>query len=95
MIDDAKMALIQQIRSEVLRMVREIDLLDSGWVMGKRSACNRILNFLDTIQEQPVCEELEMASERYATMHPACFKKVISEAFKAGAEWRNVKDGEF
>jgi hypothetical protein len=43
-------------------------------------------------QEQPVCDWLENASEKYATMHPACFKKVISETFKAGATWQKEHD---
>ena len=49
--------IIEKIRAEVLRLIRESDC--SQWGLGKMSACNRILNFLDTLQEQPVCEGLE------------------------------------
>ena len=45
---------IETIRAEVLRLIKESDC--SQWGLGKMSACNRILNFLDTLQEQPVCE---------------------------------------
>ena len=47
--------IIEKIRAEVLRLIRESDC--SQWGLGKMSACNRILNFLDTLQEQPVCED--------------------------------------
>lgn len=51
--------IIEKIRAEVLRLIRETDGPGSQYGFGKMSACNRILNFLDTIQEQPVCEGLE------------------------------------
>ena len=48
------MSIIEQIRSEVLRLIKECDGPGSQYGFGKMGACNRILNFLDTLQEQPV-----------------------------------------
>lgn len=57
--------IIEKIRAEVLRLIRETDGPGSQYGFGKMSACNRILNFLDTIQEHPVCDGLEEEIERY------------------------------
>ena len=56
---------IETIRAEVVRLIKECDGSVSQYGFGKESACNRILNFLDTLQEQPVCEGLEEEIERY------------------------------
>ena len=49
--------IIEKIRAEVLRLIRESEGPGSPYGFGKMSAYNRILNILDTLQEQPVCEE--------------------------------------
>ena len=54
--------IIEKVSAEVLRIIRESDC--SQWGLGKMSACNRILKFLDTLQEQPVCEGEEEEYEQ-------------------------------
>lgn len=54
--------IIEKTRAEVLRLIRESDC--SQWGLGKMSACNRILKFLDTLQEQPACEGEEEEYEQ-------------------------------
>ena len=58
--------IIEKIRAEVLRLIRKSPGPGSQYGFGMMSACNRILNFLDTIQEQPVCEGLEEEIYNYA-----------------------------
>ena len=43
---------IETIRAEVVRLIKECDGSVSQYGFGKESACNRILNFLDTLQEK-------------------------------------------
>ena len=54
MIDDAKMKLIQQIKAEVER--RKLDSLNHGFTFVP-TAMQSLLEYLDTLQEQPVCED--------------------------------------
>ena len=65
--------IIEKIRAEVLRIIRESDC--SQWGLGMMSACNRILKFLDTLQEQPVCdgeeEEYEQIKQKVCSDCPS------------------------
>ena len=86
--------IIEKIRAEVLRLIRESDC--SQWGLGKMSACNRILNFLDTIQEQPVCEDLESYAQTVEDYYDVgeergylcTHRGDIKNAVLAGAKWQ-------
>ena len=87
--------IIEKIRAEVLRLIRETDGPGSQYGYGKMSACNRILNFLDTLQEQPVCEDLESYAQRVEDYYDVgeergylcTHRGDIKNAVIAGAEW--------
>ena len=86
------MSIIEKIRAEVLRLIRESDGPGSPYGIGKMSACNRILNFLDTLKEQPVCEDVEEAAKAYAddiNSNECLYTYTdFTDAFKAGAKWQ-------
>ena len=90
------MSIIEKIRAEVLRLIRESDGPGSPYGFGKMSACNRILNFLDTLQEQPVCEDVEEAAKAYADYINSneCLYTYTDfyDAFKAGAKWQREQN---
>ena len=81
------MSIIEKIRAEVLRLIRESDGPGSPYGIGKMSACNRILNFLDTIQEQPVCEGL------YDFMKKRSESLCFHDDFEIAAYKKGVVDG--
>ena len=57
MIDDARMELIQQIKAEVeKRIKRNKEEYAPDGLFEVQDNLAKLLNFLDTIQEQPVCE---------------------------------------
>jgi hypothetical protein len=53
---------------------------------------NDLLSFIDSLQEEPVSEELEKAANFYADTHTEWFdadnNPYVSPAFKAGAKWQ-------
>ena len=84
--------IIEKIKAEVERRKNTAETLR------ERNVCIDILDYLDTLQEQPVCEELEEAAKNYFDKNWGegswDIRNQVIEDFKAGAEWRNVKDGE-
>ena len=70
MIDDARMELIQQIKAEIERRIEAYNVSIEKYAGKKKSLkaerdswkwaeLKSLLSFLDTLQEQPVCEGLE------------------------------------
>ena len=89
MIDDARMELIQQIKAEVERLYdgeapahdQQCDF-DDGYFTG----IDAISKFLDTLQEQPVCEGLKEETERFMsnlTEKKGVFPPLTRLGFKA------------
>ena len=60
MIDDARMELLQQIKTEIIKRIDKRRLSEQA-----KNEFVSLLHFLDTLQEQPVCEGLEEEIERY------------------------------
>ena len=62
----------------------------------RMSECQHLLLILDSLQEEPVSEELEEAAKRYATEGDEISGLYIIdeevEAFKAGAKWQKEKE---
>ena len=73
--------IIEKVSAEVLRIIRESDC--SQWGLGKMSACNRILNFLDTLQDQPVKIDIrkELASIEFMGVNDARDTETIARHF--------------
>lgn len=63
-------------------------------VCAKRNLCQDILSFIDSMQEEPVSEDLEEAAQRYNEDMSWCWeapKYPHLEAFKAGANWKKER----
>lgn len=58
------------------------------WYEGKVEALRRVLEFLDTLKEQP-CEGLEEAAKQYVEKMRFSSIQSFEGAFKAGAEWQS------
>lgn len=67
---------------------------------GYDSALDDILSFIDSLQEEPVSEDLKYTAEAHSLLVPSelyhllqdeqqkLWKKEIEDAFKAGAQWQ-------
>lgn len=59
---------------------------------GKRNLCNELLSFIDSMQEEPVSEDLEEAAnnalERLLDKYDLVETGSCLEMFKLGAEWQ-------
>lgn len=90
---------VQKIREEVerLRNLHQIKYQNLGTndntclvECGKRNLCNELLSFIDSLQGEPVSEELEEFALQYAGHHApydSCWQEV-EDAVKAGAQWQ-------
>lgn len=94
---------VQKIREEVERLkgwnnnvrnsTRHMTLQEEDFNRGKHSSYLEILDFIDSMQEEHVSEELEEAAENHAVERcRATSDMVLAEkckwSFKAGAEWQ-------
>ena len=103
------MSIIEQIKAEVERhkeLFKEAAEVGNYYAGARLDEANEILSFLDTLQEQPVCEELEEAAQHdaictYTMPEDGDIEKVfkVQEArvfheigFKAGANWQKQQD---
>ena len=56
---------------------------------GKSKACKELLSFIDSMQEEPVSEDLEEVAKTYAKKESHGYEPCnIVETFKAGANWQ-------
>lgn len=88
------MTQVEKIKAEIesLQAKTSIGLNEytMGYENGKAEVCRLLLSFINSLQAEPVSEDLELASERYACKYSDSkygYKKV-SEAFQAGANWQ-------
>lgn len=104
---------VQKIREEVERLrsfyqikYQHLDTNDNMCLVecGKRNLCNELLLFIDSLQEEPVSDELDEEADKYSnndynyfdvlvtecdgTQHLMDDKVFIKDAFKAGSEWK-------
>ena len=100
---------IKKLRALIKRQIRQEELNFAALGGGGQTFCINTLEWvlkqLDTLQEQPVCEDVENASNEYAShIQITDTKKVcgadewlylftdLIDAFKAGANWQKEKD---
>lgn len=94
---------VQKIREEVerLRSLHQMKYqqLDTDGSMslvecGKRNLCNELLSFIDSMQEEPVSDDLEDAADKYSqSIHSDYFNDMfdshnIYDAVIYGAKWQ-------
>lgn len=95
---------VQKIREEVARlrksyqiMYQELDCESPELmsVCAKRNLCQDILMFIDSMQEEPVSEDLEEAANEYKCQQALeDYRPSLYKAFKAGAKWQKEQDKE-
>lgn len=94
---------VQKIREEVEKLKDEINSPDASsyteaYIIGATHTINSVLDIIDSLQEEPVSDELFEASAEYAATGEilANGKEMIDfqkqKAFKAGAEWQKEKE---
>ena len=105
------MSIIETIRAEVERLKKDVDNtpLATEQIAGYLFALVDVQKFLDTLQEQPVCEELEEAAsnagfdyvddivllaEPNHRWNDHDVEQAYIDGFKAGAKWQKEKDAE-
>ena len=95
---------VQKIREEVERLkgwnnnvrnsTRHMTLQEEDFNRGKHSSYLEILDFIDSLQEEPVSVDLEEAAVEW--FNSVKYKSDLSgtpiNAFKAGAKWQKEKD---
>jgi len=86
---------VQRIREEVARLQNElIQEREKGYGSDVDDACilelQNVLTYIDTLQEEPVSEELEEAAFDYAEAckYEGGEKLLCVEHFKTGAKWQ-------
>ena len=92
---------VQKIREEVEMVVnRRLNLLNGDYFYLNKEAdgfTNEIMDIFDSLQEEPVSEDLEEAAknhavERYRATRDMVLAEKCKWSFKAGAEWQKTKD---
>jgi hypothetical protein len=80
------------IKAEIERLVKEYRLSNSAEAKYRCEAYGELLDFINSLQEEPVSEDLEEAADNYVGHAPeidedlSCFTK--RNAFIAGAKWK-------
>jgi hypothetical protein len=67
---------------------------------GKSKACKELLSFIDSLQEEPVGEELKDVANKYGKdtfvnecmENGVCDNYDLADAFEAGAKWQKEQD---
>jgi len=86
------MSIIEKIRTEIER--RKLDGLEHGLTFVP-TAMQSLLEYLDTLQKQPVCEDVEEAARVYSETTPFKFPNQVpagKQGFIAGANWQKGRD---
>ena len=91
---------VQKIREEVVRLQNElIQEKEKGFGSDTDDACilelQNVLTYIDSLQEEPVSEELKEAAEEYVTKEgylAGLHYNSMVRSFKAGAKWQREKD---
>ena len=92
---------IERIRKEVERMknIAKKDVLNNSgemrvWNQGIVTAYNYVLSFLDTLQDNPVCYDLDVAARECCKQEingKICYFPATEWYFKAGAKWQKER----
>jgi hypothetical protein len=79
------------------RVLQDNFTKDDANNLGKYTALESLLKFIDSLPEEPASEDLEEAADQYALRDSQAYKSVHCTyvddkiAFKAGAEWQKEK----
>jgi uncharacterized protein YihD (DUF1040 family) len=59
---------------------------------GRNFVCDKLLSFIDSLPEESASEDLEEAAYKYCEKVNHRQTDIITDSFKAGAEWQREKD---
>jgi len=78
---------VQKIREEVVRMHNLLPVMDGDNISVNYAdrICTTLEMYIDSLQEEPVSEDLEIAAEDYGIRQGAELKPFAIKYFKAGA----------
>ena len=78
------------IKAEIERLVKEYRLSNSAEAKYRCEAYGELLDFVNSLQEEPVSGDLEEAAMQYAkSKHKdTTLQQIVSWDFKAGAKWK-------
>ena len=88
------MTQVEQIKAEIERLQAETSIglseYSMGYENGRAKVCRLLLKFINSMQKEPVSEDLELASERYACRYADSKygHDKIKKAYTAGAQWQ-------
>lgn len=78
----------------IIQANRAQGAFSEGYLIGQESVLEHFEKFIDSLQEEPVSEDLEEAAKRYGTEGDEISGLYIIEeeveAFKAGAKWQKI-----
>lgn len=85
---------VEQILDEIERWKKELRLSTSCEAKYRREMLDDISEFIDSLQKEPVSEDLEYASEKYACRFSSSKygHDKIKATFKDGAKWQSKKE---
>jgi hypothetical protein len=95
---------VQKIREEVIRLKSRIcnnsflSDYEKGCNDGREDICDNLISFIDSLQEEPVSEELEEAAWQYYDRNKPLLPselvlhKELIDFFKAGVRWKEQND---
>lgn len=87
---------VQKIRKEVERMHKLLpSVIDSDniYLDYADRICTTLEKFIDSLQEEPVSEDLEEAAHEYADLRQSNYETAFY-AFMSGSKWQKAKDQE-
>lgn len=87
---------VEKIKAEIERRKKTWNHQDPQYVAGGKDVCDYLLGFIDSLEEEPVSNDLEEAAHFYVDTtiewfdsegNPCCYP-----AFIAGAQWQKERD---
>ena len=88
------MTQIEQIKAEIERLQAKTSIglneYTAGYENGKAEVCHLLLGFINSLQKEPMSEDLEQASERYACKFSSSKygHDKVKDAVVWGANWQ-------
>ena len=85
---------IEKVKAEIERLYAKTSIGPNEYTMGyengKAEVCGLLLNFVNSLQAEPVSEDLELASERYACKfsNSKYGHDKVKDAVVWGANWQ-------
>lgn len=88
---------VEKIKAEIERLIKEINLFtpnedgkNDTYECGRLAMASDILGIIDSLEEEPVSNDLEEAAMQYAkSKHKdTTLQQIVSWDFKAGAQWQ-------